>query len=271
MKKALKIILVLFVVLAVLVLTSRYYLGAAIRTAVLTVGPRLTGVEIQLDHLLMAPLQGKLELRGLVVGNPEGFKSQDAIKLGHILVEFEPGSLLKEKVEVTRVVIDQPVFTFEGALSGSNIKRILDNMGGGGAEEPIQEEPLPEPEPSPEEDVEAAPGKLVVIRDLVVNEAVINLSATFMDGKVIPIPLPSIHMVDIGEERETTITDSLRLILEGILEAILGAVGKTPGAVVSGAGGAAGGVSDAIESGASAVGKGVEKIAEGFQGLFKRK
>jgi hypothetical protein len=95
MKKAFQAVfvtgLVLFVIAAGAVSLS---LGRIVKTAVEAAGPRLLGAPVTLDRVTISPWSGSGTLRGLVVGNPEGFKTASAIRVGSVEVSVKLTSLL---------------------------------------------------------------------------------------------------------------------------------------------------------------------------------
>ena len=64
----------------------------------------------------------------MFVGNPEGYQTPSAIKLGDIALAVEPGSLLSDTLVVDEINIQAPEITFEGTLSGNNLSKILQNL-----------------------------------------------------------------------------------------------------------------------------------------------
>jgi len=149
-----KIIVRLFLVLVLLALLAvvavHFLLDSAIKKAVETVGPELTKVTIKLDGVNLSLLTGSGTVKGLVVGNPEGYKTPSAISLGQASLALEPKSLLSEKVIVSSVHVQAPEVTFETDLQHNNLNKLLANLeeatGGGkdatgGAKEPGEPDP----------------------------------------------------------------------------------------------------------------------------------
>src|SRR5262245_18686030 len=109
MKKLIvRFILVLVVLLIVAVGVSIYFLGSIVKKGVETVGPQITKTEIKLDGATLSLLSGSGKLKGLFVGNPQGFKTPSAIKVGSVSVGVAPGSVLSDKVHVKEVRVEAP-------------------------------------------------------------------------------------------------------------------------------------------------------------------
>src|SRR5947207_12772222 len=134
-KLIIRVVVVLLVLLVVAVGASIYFLGSIVKKGVETVGPQITKTEIKLDSATLSLLSGSGKLKGLLVGNPEGFKTESAIKVGAVSVGCGHGSVFSEKVHVTQVNVQAPEITFEGGLKGNNLSKLLDNVqtAGGGS------------------------------------------------------------------------------------------------------------------------------------------
>src|SRR6266566_371171 len=150
---------VLLVLLGVTVGVSIYFLGSLVKKGVETVGPQITRTEIRLDSATLSLLSGSGKLNGLFVGNPQGFKTESAIKVGSVTVGVTPASVFSDKVHVKEVNVQAPEISFEGGLKGNNLSRLLDNVqaatGGSGK-------------------VEAAPQSKAASRKLQVDDVVIS-------------------------------------------------------------------------------------------------
>src|SRR2546429_10000506 len=121
-------VLVVLVLFVVAVGVSIYCLGSIVKKGVETVGPQITGTEIKLDSATLSLLSGSGKLKGLLVGNPEGFKTASAIKGGAGRLGGAPRSVFSDKVHVKEVRVEAPEITFEGGLKGNNLSRLLDNV-----------------------------------------------------------------------------------------------------------------------------------------------
>src|SRR5256885_733947 len=127
-KLILRILIVLVALLVVLLVASIFFLGSIVKKGVETVGPEITKTELKLDSATLSLLTSSARLKGLFVGNPQGFKTESAIKVGSISVGVVPGSLLSDKIHVKSVNVHAPEITFEGNLKGNNLSRLLENV-----------------------------------------------------------------------------------------------------------------------------------------------
>jgi len=252
-KLMIRAVIAVLVLLVVAVGLSIYFLGSIVKKGVETVGPQITGTEIKLDSATLSLLSGSGKLKGLLVGNPQGFKSPSAIKVGSVSVGVAPGSVLSGKVHVKEVRVEAPEITFEGGLKGNNLGKLLDNVQAatGGSEKTA----------TPEN--KAASRKLQV-DDFVITGGRINLSVdlSVLGGKSATVPLPEIHLTNLGSGPDgITAGDLTAKVLKELLQAAIPAAEK---AVADLGKGATGVLKDA--------GKGAtEKAAKSIGDLFKKK
>ncbi len=242
-------LIVLLVLLVVLLVCAELFLGHLVKFGVTKYGSELTGCDIQVEHIQVSPLRGKVVLRNLDVGNPEGYKTEKAIHLGEVQVSFSPLSLLKKQIVVHDVLVANPEITYEMGMP-SNIGKIVENLQGEPpkveevAEVPKEmpaeipkETPAEAPKPEPpveqaeaasvaveEEEAEAPSGKSLLIEHVQITDGKIHLSATVLGGKALPVPLPTIHLHDIGKEKETSAMDAVSEVLKKVLSSVTEAV-----------------------------------------------
>ena len=256
-KLILRVVLVLLVLLVVVVGVSIYFLGSIVKKGVETVGPQITGTEVKLDNATLSLLSGSGKLNGLLVGNPQGFKTESAIKVGSVSVGVVAGSVLSDKVHVTQVNVQAPEITFEGGLKGNNLSKLLDN---------VQAAASGSDKTGAKEKDKSASKKLQV-DDFVISGGRINLSIDIgpLGGKSATVPLPTIHLTNLGSGPDgITAADLTSKVLKELLEAAIPAAEK---AVVDLGKSATGVVKDA----GKAATEGVDKAAKGIGDLLKKK
>lgn len=256
MKKTLLKIFIAGVVLVVVAVGAViYYLDHIVKSGLEAAGPQVAKVSIRLDKASLSPLSGNLQLHGLVIGNPEGYKTESAIKAGEVRVKVHPASLLSEKVVVNSVRVAAPEITLEGAsLSRNNLTAILDNinatLGGGAA-------------PSTGKPAESKETRLQ-IDDLEISGGKIHLALTALGGKPVTVPLPTIHLTQLGTSAEgITGAEVAKRILNEVLSNSVQAAGKVIGDL---------GKQVIEEAGAAtkAVKEEAQKALKGIGDLFKK-
>src|SRR5437899_6580877 len=129
MKKLLVRILVAVIIRVILgVLAVGFFLDAAVQRGIATVGPMVAKVEVKLDAVSLSLLSGSGKVKGLVVGNPEGFKAPSASQVGTASMALQPGSLFSDKVVIKSVNVQAPEITFETDLKQNNLSKIVANL-----------------------------------------------------------------------------------------------------------------------------------------------
>ena len=197
MKKLLKIVGVLVLILVGVLLVLMFKIGAIVEKAIPTVGSKLLGVPVSVEKVGVRILAGKLTIKNLVVGNPEGFKTDHSFELGTLTVHVRPKSVFSDKIVIEKVLIEAPKITYELGIGKSNLGKLQEQIAGDPKDDKAVEKETVKAEPEDE-----TPGKKVVITELVITGGRINLSAKALGGSEIPIPLPTLTMENIGEEGE---------------------------------------------------------------------
>src|SRR5579864_2104169 len=104
MKKILvRICIGVLALIIVVALGLHFFLDGAVKRGVETVGPKLTKVDVKLDGVHLSLLSGSGKLKGLVVGNPEGYKTPHAISVGTASLVLKPSTLFADKLVITSI------------------------------------------------------------------------------------------------------------------------------------------------------------------------
>jgi len=262
MKKIIIGVLIALVVIVVLaVLAVDLFWDKAVKRAVETFGPRLTKVEVSLKSVSLSLFSGSGTINGLVIGNPQGFKTPTAIQIGKVSLSLEPRSLLSDKVVVKSLNFQQPEVTYETDLRNNNLKKILANVqeaSGGGTTEP------PRPQ-EPGQPKETKPAKKLQVDDLVISGGKVHVAVTALGGQSATLPLPDIHLQALGTGPEgITAGDLTKRLLQAIEQ---GAAQAAAGTVTEIGKGALYFGKDASKLGTNAV----DSVTKGIGNFFKKK
>ncbi len=245
MKKWVVRIVVVVAVLVIVALGLVFFnLNSIVKKGVETVGPQLTKVDVKLGSAKLSPFNGNGELSKLFVGNPENYKAPSAIEVGNVKVAVKLRSVLSNTIVVDEVNIQAPVITFEGGLGGNNLMTILKNLEGA----PDDVKPTPKGKPASEG------GKKFFVKDVVINGGIIHINITGLGAKALTVPLPPIHLTDIGSENNGVTAAQL---CKEILKPLIASAVKAGAEAITGLGG-----KNATEKAGKAV--------EGLKGLFKK-
>ena len=251
------VIIAAVIILVVFVFSS---LDSLIKAGVETYGTEITQAKVTLETVDLDITSGKGALAGLVVGNPKGFKTPSAFKLGRISITVDTTTVTSDPVVIKEIVITKPDITYELGPGGNNIDAIQNNVNaymarfGGGK--------------TAEKDAKDSEGPKLIIRDLYIRGGTVNVSAAILKGKKMTAPLPDIHLSDIGGKKKgATPGEVAEKILTSISKGASGAVAgigigktlesleKSLSGVTKGLGGVTKDIGSGIESGAEDVGK----------------
>jgi uncharacterized protein involved in outer membrane biogenesis len=219
MKKILTtIVLILVALVLVTVIVIGVYLGQIVKKVVNTYGPQLTQTTVTVDTVTLSLLTGSASLKELVVGNPQGYKSPNAISVGKVAVGVDPTTVFANKVVVRSIRLESPAITFEGGLSGNNLSQILDNVdSSGGKSGPVSTNAATAP----------ASQKKLEVDDILISGAKADVLITSPVQREVNVTLPDIHLTDLGKSDEgITGADLTRRVLSAITTATLEAVAK---------------------------------------------
>jgi hypothetical protein len=118
----------LLVLLLVVYITMQFFLGSIVKAGVNRFGPGITQTRVELEGANLSPLSGAGTLTGLTVGNPQGWSSPNAFRLGKVHINLQPFSIFSDHIVINEVVIEQPEFTYETKIVSSNISDLLKNI-----------------------------------------------------------------------------------------------------------------------------------------------
>ncbi len=255
-------VVVVIIVAAVILLVSS--LDSLIEAAVEKIGSQVTGVTVELDEAEVSTTSGQGALRGLTVGNPKGFKTPSAMRLGEVSLSLDLGSIQSDTVLIKEIVVAAPEITYELSSDGSNIDAIRRNVeantAGGGTSQSSGDEG----------------GKKMVIENLYVRGAKVQVSATVLGGQTVGATLPEIHLTDIGKDEGGTDAGQ---IIDEVLAAVGGALGKTVGSPDLGgavdklkdaAAGAGEQATEKLEGVTEGAGKALEDAGKEAEGALKK-
>lgn len=94
-------------------------LDAQIASAIRRYGPEITGVPVSLSGISISVVDGKAALYGLVVGNPDNFKTKHALSLSEISVTLDIGSLTTDVIRIKELTVIKSEVTYEYASAGA--------------------------------------------------------------------------------------------------------------------------------------------------------
>lgn len=262
MKKTILIgVAVLFVVIVGVGVYLYMSAGTLVKTAVETYGPQYTKTEVRVGGVGASLLGGEVTISDFFIGNPQGFKTPHAFQVGTVRVVVDSGSLTSDLVRIKEITIDRPDVIYELGGGGSNLQTIQKNVaaaagtGGKSAAKPAAKE---------------SAGPKVIIDHVYVKNAKAAVSMGMLGGKVVPLPIPDLHLTDIGKkENGATFSEAADQVMTAISRSAsaaaskidLGDLKKQAEELSKGVGGAVGDVG-------KGAGGAVDDVTKGVKGLF---
>lgn len=215
-------VLVLLVIIAVVVIASQA--GSLIKDGVERYGPDITGTPVTLSGVDVSLLSGNASINNLVIGNPAGFKSREAFRVGEVSVKLDINSLFSEQIRIEKILIDGAELTYEQVNKRSNIDALKSNVekntgtGGGGSASSAQGS-------------DASPVQLV-IDDVYINNTKVNVSARLLNKEEQrSVTIPDIHLKDLGKGGSdgsvaAIVDEVVRLVTKEATRAVVDELGK---------------------------------------------
>lgn len=253
MKRWMKVVMGVVIGIVVLLVGLTLFGGYAVKGAVNTAGPKLLGVPVSVQHVSLGLFTGRFQLNDLVIGNPDGFKTPEAIRVKRVALGMKMSSLFSKVLVIESIRVEGPEITYEVGLKGSNIGALQEKT----APAKPAEKPAPATEPA------AAGERKVVIDDLRIEDGKVHLSTIGMAGHRVSLPLPTIHLTGLGRE-------SNGASLSDVMNKVLGAIGSAASSVATGAGKSVEAVGEGAKAAGKAVGAAAGKAVESVGGLFKK-
>jgi uncharacterized protein involved in outer membrane biogenesis len=254
MKKLIIRVSIALIILIILgVVAVGIFLDSAVKRGIETVGPMLTKVEVKLDSVSLSLLSGAGKIKGLVVGNPTGFKTPSCIQVGSGSLSLQPGSVFSDKIIIKSINLQGPEITFETDLKGNNLSKLLSNVeaatGGGEQQDPKA--------------AKKAQRKLQV-DDFLITGAKVHVSLTALGTKSATVPLPEIHLSGLGQGPDgITVAELTKRVLQEVEKAAVQASSTAVADLTKDATGLTKGLGTTT-SGAA------DTVTKGIGGLFKK-
>ena len=256
MKKGLRILLGIVIVLVLLGVLAFFFVGSIVKAGVEKVGPRVAGVPVHLDSAQLSILGGSGKLKGFVLGNPEGFKTPEAMRVGTIDLAVAPKSIFADKKVVRHIRVEAPELTYETDLKGSNLGKLLENVKGSASQD----------QAATNKNEQATKTKLQVDEFLITGAIVhVSVNAAMLGGQSASVTLPEIRLTNLGQGPDgITPAELSSKVLSAVLDATTKAVAENVGKVTEG-------VSEATKALGTTASDQLKKAGSGVSDLLKKK
>lgn len=224
MKFLFKLLLSVFVLLALVAGGGTLFLDGIVRKGIETVGTQVAKVEVKLDDVGVSVFTGKGALRGLQVANPKGYRAPQAVKVGQALVVLKPLSVFSERVVIRSVTVQETEIHYEKRDGKANLDAIQANV---------------ESALSRDRDKNAKPDRKLQIDSLIIRDAKVHVYGDKPDEPPTVLTLNEIHLKNLGQGPEgitgaeltrkltaAVIEDTLAAMVRGVTDRLKGLFGK---------------------------------------------
>ncbi|MCF8475063.1 MAG: AsmA family protein [Emcibacter sp.] len=213
MKKIFIGIVVILVVIGGVLFYGASQSGTIIRSGILEYAPKATGANVDLNKVNVSLFGGSAGLSGLMVGNPKGFKSDYAFKVGDMAVKLDLKSLASDVICIKEIRIDGADLIYEIGTKGNNISKIQKNIEAYTASLGLA---------ASESDSSAK----FIVDHIYITGTKVKLASDLLGGKGAALPLPDIHLKNIGTEDKGATAGEVG-------SAVFGAVNKGLGKIIT--------------------------------------
>jgi len=195
MSRAGKYILSGFLLLVLLAAGTGWWfftnLDGIVQRAISHYGSEMTGAKVSVDGVQLKTTDGSGIVRGLVVGNPAGFQSPHALKVGVIEVVVDVRTLTEPVVVIKKISIESPDVIYEKGSAGTNFEAIQRNIAksldsgasGGEAQKTSSGKPI----------------RKLIVEEFAIRNAHAQATSAALLGQSISTTLPDLVMHNLGK------------------------------------------------------------------------
>jgi hypothetical protein len=167
-------------------------LDGIVQRAIGHYGSQMTGSRVAVDAVELRTVDGRGVIRGLVVGNPAGFRAPHAIKVSVIDVSLDARTIADPVVVIRRIVIESPDVIYEKGESQTNFEAIQQHIA----------QALGTSANRSDSGTGTSSGsRRLIVQELVIRNARAQATAAGLAGQSISTTLPDITLRDIGREQ----------------------------------------------------------------------
>jgi hypothetical protein len=218
MKAGSKIIIILAIII-VIVLGGLYYLisniDSIVKAGIEKYGSKATGTDVSVAQVKIRLRAGEGSIGGLSIGNPPGYSGRDAFSLKDITVAIDTGSITSNPVIIEKISVLAPKVTYEVNESGkANINEIKANLERYRGSEPAGGE-------------KAESGKRILIRNLVIDEAQVDVRVAALPEESMSAKIPKIQLTNVGGKGGATPEEVALQVLRPLVNQAVQAAART--------------------------------------------
>lgn len=183
-------------------------LSDVIRIGLDDLGPSVLGTDIDIEYLNVSVFRGWIDIRGLVVKNPPGYKSPHLLTAGRIFVDLDTQKFLGKCCSTDHLTVE--------TVEASNIELILETKGWGCAATSNLQDILAILE---EENISTDPPQNLDVQQLKVSRVRAWVQAEQLNSSSFEIDLPDLSYSNFSKEFGANSTrDILAVVARSLLQ-----------------------------------------------------
>lgn len=202
-KNLLPLAALLLLAVGVGVFWLRGNLDSLVAQAIRDYGSAMTQARVDVAKVSIQSTDGHGTLQDLFIGNPPGFKTPYALTAQRVELEVDITTLASDIVVLRKVAILAPDIVYEKNENHTNFDALQKNIARYLGLQPGKNE------------------KKFIVQDFVLRDAKAQASAAFMEGKTVTVPLPDIHLRNLGQAKGGATAAELAAEITAALQARL--------------------------------------------------
>lgn len=198
MKWILRIVIVLVLLVAAGLWFAWSKLDTLVKMGIESGTPPVVQTSVTVESVKLSPFSGTGVIEDFVIGNPKGFTSPRAVRVGRAEVALDTDSVTTDKIVIKHIRITDPEINLEAGLGGTNLKHIADNAKNfaaqqtGGAAGKESAAPAAQ-DKGPKKDLK------LQVNELLITGAKLSASAAgLVPGASANVTLPEIRLTNLG-------------------------------------------------------------------------
>ena len=209
MKKGLAALAVLLVLVAGGAWLAFHYLDVIVKYALEHYGPQVAGVSVEVGEVRISPRDGRGLLKGVEIGNPAGFSSARAARLGEIRVALDTATVTENVIRIHELVLDGAQVTYERGPKGANLDAIQQHI------EAYVKRKAGEAQ-APKDSMMQK--RRFLIDRLTIRGARVLVTNPGLRGQGLTFDLPDVHLRDIGKRQGGVTASEAASIVTGAFQ-----------------------------------------------------
>lgn len=127
MKWLIRIVVILVVLIAVSLWFGWTQIDRLVKYGIESGTPPVVQTSVTVESVKLSPFTGIGIIEGFEIGNPKGYTSPRAMRIGKTEVALDTTSVSADKIVIKHIRITDPEINLEAGLGGTNLKHIADN------------------------------------------------------------------------------------------------------------------------------------------------